>query len=235
MTEAEWENSDDPVYIEYILWAAGRLTERKGRLFAVACCRSLWSLLTDGRSRRAVEVSERYADGLASRAELEEANRLAHEHTWECDSWHSCVVANVAKETSSLEQRIDFVASDAARAKTWKDDPGTEEEARKNAMYVAELCQQAQLVREIFGNPLRLPPSVTPLLPRWNGGLIPRLAEAAYNERLLPDGILDPARLAVLSDALDEAEADAELIRHLRSPGPHVRGCHAVDAILGKA
>jgi hypothetical protein len=28
---------------------------------------------------------------------------------------------------------------------------------------------------------------------------------------------------------------DAELLAHLRSPGPHVKGCHAIDAILGRA
>ncbi len=67
----------------------------------------------------------------------------------------------------------------------------------------------------------------------WNGGLVPRLAEIAYQERLLPSGHLDPARLAVLSDALEEAGCtDAEILSHLRSRGPHVRGCWALDLVL---
>ena len=62
------------------------------------------------------------------------------------------------------------------------------------------------------------------------------LANAAYDERELPSGHLDPARLAVLSDALEEAGcADADLLAHLRSPGPHVRGCWALDLVLGKS
>jgi hypothetical protein len=69
----------------------------------------------------------------------------------------------------------------------------------------------------------------------WNAGAVRRLAEAAYAERQLPAGALDPARLAVLADALEEAGlTDAELLHHLRGPGPHVRGCFAVDAVLGK-
>jgi hypothetical protein len=43
-------------------------------------------------------------------------------------------------------------------------------------------------------------------------------------------------RLAVLADALEEAGcADALLLAHLRSPGPHVRGCFALDAVRGKS
>jgi hypothetical protein len=60
------------------------------------------------------------------------------------------------------------------------------------------------------------------------------LAEAAYEHRDLPSGHLEPARLAVLSDALEEAGVTGEILDHLRSTGPHVRGCWAVDLILAK-
>src|SRR5262249_32214854 len=61
------------------------------------------------------------------------------------------------------------------------------------------------------------------------------VAEAAYDKRAPRIGHLDTARLAVLSDALDEAGCPEAAIRsHLRSPGPHVRGCWALDLVLGK-
>jgi len=43
-------------------------------------------------------------------------------------------------------------------------------------------------------------------------------------------------RLAILADALEDAGcADEELLGHLRGPGPHQRGCWAVDLLAGKA
>ena len=69
----------------------------------------------------------------------------------------------------------------------------------------------------------------------WHGGAIPKLAQAVYDERELPSGYLDAGRLAVLADALEEADCtNAEILAHCRGPGPHVRGCFAVDALLGK-
>jgi hypothetical protein len=61
----------------------------------------------------------------------------------------------------------------------------------------------------------------------------PALARAAYDERSLPSGTLDLTRLAVLADALEDAGvADEALVGHLRGPGPHVRGCWALDRVL---
>lgn len=60
------------------------------------------------------------------------------------------------------------------------------------------------------------------------------VATAAYDDRT-PGGTLDPARLAVLSDALEEAGCDDGLLAALRSPGPHYRGFWALDLVLGKS
>jgi hypothetical protein len=50
-----------------------------------------------------------------------------------------------------------------------------------------------------------------------------------------PDGTLVPLRLAVLADALEEAGCDnTDMMLHLRSPGPHVRGCWPIDLLTGK-
>src|SRR5262245_6333353 len=60
--------------------ARSKVGRRKLRLFACACCRQVWDLLDDRRMRRAVEVAEQFAEGLASKEELEAAyqatNRL---------------------------------------------------------------------------------------------------------------------------------------------------------------
>jgi pSer/pThr/pTyr-binding forkhead associated (FHA) protein len=62
----------------------------------------------------------------------------------------------------------------------------------------------------------------------WHGGTVKHLAQDAEREKsvqLLPK----------LADALEDAGCtDAEMLGHLRAEGPHVRGCWAVDLLLGK-
>ena len=42
-------------------------------------------------------------------------------------------------------------------------------------------------------------------------------------------------RLPILADALEDAGCgDVDILAHLRGPGPHVRGCWAVDPLLGR-
>lgn len=95
--------------------------------------------------------------------------------------------------------------------------------------------QVAVTLREILGPTPFRKVRVAPSLLRWRDDTIPKLAQQAYDDRLLPEGHLDAARLAVLADALEEAGFDgAGLLAHLRGPGPHVRGCWAVDCLLGK-
>jgi len=58
------------------IWAAtcpNILDDKTLRLFACACVRQVWHLLTDDRSKNAVEVAERYANGQATDKELSAA------------------------------------------------------------------------------------------------------------------------------------------------------------------
>jgi hypothetical protein len=89
---------------------------------------------------------------------------------------------------------------------------------------------QVPLLREIVGNPFR--PLTIELA--WRTPETLSLAQAAYEERSLPSGQLDNGRLAILADALEDAGASGALLEHLRSAGPHLRGCFVIDAILGR-
>jgi hypothetical protein len=106
----------------------------------------------------------------------------------------------------------------------------------RRAAEAGEEQAQANLLRDIFGCPFRDPPPVPPGVLVWQEGTVIRMATAIYDERDLPSGHLGPQRLAVLADALEEAGCtDPDLLSHLRQPGPHFRGCWAVDLILQKA
>jgi hypothetical protein len=91
--------------------------------------------------------------------------------------------------------------------------------------------QQRGVLLDIFGSPFR-PATISPA---WRTPQVVALAQSAYDQRELPAGALDLPRLAILADAVEEAGCtDAGLLAHLRGPGPHVRGCWAVDLLLGK-
>src|SRR3982751_6201007 len=75
--EAAWLTRDEPEQMLECL--AGRASDRKLRLFAAACCRRVWHLLSDERSRKAVEVGEKFSDGVISNEEA--INVLQRLHT----------------------------------------------------------------------------------------------------------------------------------------------------------
>jgi len=243
MTEAEWLTSTDPQTM--LAWLADtthgpclRVTDRKLRLFACACCRQAWHLLTDERSRRAVEVAERYADGEATEVEVTKA--------W-AKAWS---VARAATGDAALA---------AARAATWS---VAREAARDAALAAARAAArvtmrqtQAALLRCLCGNPWRPvlilqegelhqhvgsekvanPPkhisqAVTHHYERvsWLTPALVVLARSIYDAR-------DWESLPVLCDALEEAGCTAPaLLEHGRDPGPHARGCWSIDLVLGK-
>src|SRR4051812_27232511 len=82
MSEEEWVVCTDPDKILPFLRDSGKLTERKARLFGCACCRRIWHLLADERSRAAVEVTDRFAEGAASQAEVDQAHDEARLACW---------------------------------------------------------------------------------------------------------------------------------------------------------
>jgi hypothetical protein len=222
MTEAEWLACTDPgKMLEFL---RGKASDRKLRLFPVACCRLMWSQLPGQRIRRLVEVAERFADGLATAKGLRAA-RSAAEGVW--DEWRTVgtplewpfhayaalVVGEVPIHLHRLCGPGNLTTMSVYRARA------------------ARRARQQAMLRDLFGNPFR--PAT--LDPGWLTPDVLTLAQAAYDHRTLPAGTLDPARLALLADALEDAGCDnADLLGHLRGPGPHVRGCWSLDLILGK-
>ena len=217
MTEQEWRECTDPTpMLEFL---RGKASERKLRLFACAFGRAVGdSQHQPGPST--VAVGERYADGLASDQEL--ATEL---RKWACSPEERGPVAPSAYDGAWAA--VDWLTTLERR----RDDPDSYIAVPAGAV----LKRSALLLRDIFGNPFRPPPPLPPAVLARNDGTVRRLAEGIYGERRMPEGTLDPARLGVLADALEEAGCDnADTLAHCRQPGPHVRGCWVMDLLLGK-
>jgi hypothetical protein len=90
-----------------------------------------------------------------------------------------------------------------------------------------ERAEQADILRELFGNPFK-PVTVDRSWLRWNGGTVLTLAAEVYAE-----GGFD--RLPLLADSLEDAGcSETSLLGHLRGPDAHARGCWSVDLLLAR-
>jgi hypothetical protein len=226
MTEAEWLACADPTpMLEFL---RGKVSDRKLRLFAVACCRRAWHLVSqNATSSVTVEATECYADGAIAAWQWHEVLDDADYERQLGLAWSGQVYAHRgALSVANIDAWVAAgLAADGVAIGVMED----------GASYGEEDTAQANLLRCIFGSPLRSSPPLPPAVLAWNDRTVLRLVQAIYEDRQLPAGTLDTARLAILADALLDAGCDdEELICHCRSAGPHVRGCWAVDLILGK-
>jgi hypothetical protein len=247
MTEAEWlACADSHRMLDFL---RGWISERQLRLFAVACCRHIWPLLTDEQSRRAVVVAEQFADGMADEDALRAAGAAASDALQaagaafspadprvgilaavEYSAWDAARAAPTTAVQCAQPIRGVFFGQDiswsCAEAAAWEAiaSDATAWDAAANA----ESAAQAALLRDLFGVLPFRPVSVNPDWLTWNGGTVAKLAQVIYEERRFQD-------LPILADALEEAGCtNADLLDHCRRPGEHVRGCWAVDLLLGK-
>lgn len=199
------------------LWM-GAVPERKARLFAVACCRRIWGLLPNDEFRELIRATERHIEGAETQEELCTVIAAARNYR----SLPLLPAALAAYEAARCYENAFYHARNAARSAA-------------QAVYVsrsdAEKAAQAGLLRDIAGVlPFRA-------IALERGAITPaiaRMATSAYEEQDLPSGHLDAARLAVLADALEEAGIAGEVPEHLRAPEPHVRGCWALDLVMGR-
>jgi hypothetical protein len=223
MTEDQWLTCAEPELMLGFL--RNKASERKLRLFAVTCCRRVWHLLKHKQSRKAVQIAERYADGRAGEEEM----NAAYRRSWNAGYYaHSPAHTAAGGAANYAAGPVDaataaHVAHRAAYAWSRTDaTAGTPEDAEE--VEIAESGRQCDLLRCIFGNPFR----PVPLDPSWLTPQAVAIARAVYEEGCWDD-------LPLLADALEEAGCtSAELLVHLRSADPHVRGCWALDLVLGK-
>jgi hypothetical protein len=226
MTEAEWMAFTDPRPMLGFL--RGRASDRKLRLFAVACCRRMWDLLPDERCRSAFETAERFADGLASLDSIREARQGAllsfdsysdHDESGRFTGQESAAAAvagacwaEVEDQYRELDAVVDNCYGLGRLSSGWR-----------NGGRI-EYLGQCRDIRDIFGDPFQ----TLDLAPSWLTSEVVEVAHTMYDARAFD-------RMPILGDALEDAGcADAAILAHCRDRVEHVRGCWVVDALLGK-
>lgn len=155
VTEADWLACTDPQSMLEFL--RGKVSDRKLRLFVCAYCWLLQHALEDWRSRRAVEIAERFADGLVKESSLREAK------------------ANAIYVMMESHVRLNPLTGTAASA-AW-DDPWWA--AHRIVAEATGQTDRLLLLRCIFGNPFR----PLTLYPTWLTPRANHLAEQVYNDR----------------------------------------------------
>jgi hypothetical protein len=163
--------------------------------------------------REAIELAERHADAPVPRGELKRHQDALHGRLLQKN-----VYRQIPKDLFiSVDTRGWFLLRPEALG--------------ENVQIIAEsfggVAWQANLLRDIFGNPFR-PITLEPSWLTWHGGLLVSMGQRMYDSRDFSD-------MPVLADALEEAGCqDQDILGHCRSGGEHVRGCWVVDLLLGK-
>jgi hypothetical protein len=214
MTEADWLAAADPTSL--LAFVKQKRHARKLRLFACGCCRRIAGVIPDECGHRAIELAERHADGEATAKELRSLSKVValatadYEPTDEDDlgDWSADQALTATLNAIAAWEQTVYAAVCAAAAVTDQ---------------AAEQVAQCHLLRDIF-NPFR----PVAFDPAWRSETVAALAAGIYTDRAFD-------RLPILADAIEEAGCDQpDILNHCRGPGPHVRGCWAVDLVLGK-
>jgi hypothetical protein len=217
LTEAYWLACNDVGRLQTHICACSPPSERKLRLFACACARLLSNWLPLDVHRQAIETAENFADGKTGAAVLLAAHR------------------QVAGALAALRQKRPGSRTRGATS-LWAVETASGPRERLweawGAVQVSNLPKNAgcpaALLRDVLGNPFR-PITVDVAWVNFANDTVRHLAKAIYHERAYRD-------LPILADALEDAGCDnAELLNHCRHPGAHVRGCWALDCLLGKS
>ena len=245
MTEQEWLQSTN--FVDMLAFIEPSMSERKYRLFACACCRCIWHLLEDKRSRAAVEAGEKRADKHITKKELVNAHNGAKKaaKTPGTPLWaeEAAVQASAPDNPDPFGDVLSAVFYHVAN-EAWE---GAFEAAKQRGLHGDEAFNAAagdaedagsmagdemrsrfcSLLQESVGNPFH-PVTFNVNWATANDSTAAKLAHVIYDEKRFNDR-------PILADALEEAGCDhAEILQHCREEREHVRGCWVLDLILGR-
>ena len=243
MASEPWELVENPSRYDDYNWYSDKVPARKFYLFLAEIGRRLRRLMTDPGPMKMIDLCEQCAEGELTEDELSE---LADGHRPDyprpsypatlADDLYFWVADRYKVYTRSFYYAAKVFAAQAAaedgllspQARYHEEVEAVLKQPRFAATCDATAREWGAIVREIYGpNPFHLP-AFNPAWLAWNDRTIHKMAQIIYDESRFD-------RLPLLADALEDAGCDnANLLTHCRGPGPHVRGCWAIDLVLDK-
>jgi hypothetical protein len=240
MTEIDWPSCTDPARMLEFL--KGKASDRKLRLFAVACCERVNQLFIP-ETRQALAVAEQFAEGKATSQQRKQARAVALRAGWieppalplelirhargpaksaVCD-----VLARKAIDAATGASRSACHAATAFSVNSQKIEhphAGVDWMVAHEAASKNEQKTQCEILRCCIGNPFR----AVVLEAAWQVPELVRLAQVVYDDT-------DFSLMAGLAKRLTELGCtNADVLSHCYITSQHVRGCWVVDLILGK-
>jgi hypothetical protein len=255
MTEQEWLTATDPEPM--LQWLDGKASDRKLRLFACECCRRIWPRLVGRGLRKAVETSERFADGYATYSDLSWDSETAWFTHYgradtEVDERDAAAVESDDAESYATEAAAQascnpaedgtayvFRAMDTARCSADAAGSVVTElmmltkrsfgaHGGRRAAWTHGRDEERREQAKLLRDIIPYPLRPAVMEPSWLTATVVAIARGIYDDRAFD-------RLPILADALMDAGCEVpEVLDHCRGEGPHVRGCWVVDAVLGK-
>ena len=216
------------------------ISDRKWRLFAIACVRKVLALCPEPWHREAFEQTEIIVDGPSPGAPCkgipevwEGYSWLEHWSIW--DTWYprpNSPRPSPSPEERAAENALIYLAH-------WPEGKNARHPTFQNVLLAlapgdgADAAQKREehdgrftdVLDEIAGDPF----GWIDFDPNWrtfNAMCLARTIYATQDYSLMP----------ILADALQDAGYDVDdILNHCRAPGAHMRGCWVVDLVLGKA
>ena len=229
MTEQEWLACTDPQpMLEFL---RGKASDRKLRLFAVACCRAAEKHLGVGKQvHKLINTCEAYANANRHEMKLLGLFRRAGDEVITAQRGRQHLPAGVPGWTFTGDRCDKGMVLETIMAAC---DPKDARAAALNACLIPADALgpdsvnriQPTLIRDIFS---LLPFRSVAVETFWLTFTVRQLAEAIYQDLAFD-------RLPILADALEDAGCtNADILNHCRQPGEHVRGCWVVDLLTGR-
>jgi hypothetical protein len=221
MTESEWLACRNPDDLYFDRFYSNPKPMRKLRLFACGCCRLIWEHIRDPRSRAAVEAAELYADELITDEALNNPFDAAEEASDEIEAR----IPKPIDQGASMAAKLTIQApSDVAHPVAWVLAHAQAEEVFTESLK-RNLATLADVFRDVFGNPFRMPHFNN----SWLAPEVQALARLIYDTK-------DFTRMPELARVLEAAGCgDQEFLNHCASQHVHVKGCWVLDQLLGKS